>query len=248
VLLSLPAHGDLSSKLPGEPSKPEPSKPGEPSEPSKPMKPALQGRIVLRATPPAPSALKISDPQCPPQLDPSQVVDQEHGLGNAAIWVVDTESESRAPKNPVTLNFSRCAYQPHVQVAIMGQDLIAPDEEPPLHNPRAWPDSWRGSDTRGSLERIPGKPFSYRLEDTLTRVTCDYHRWESAYVWGLRTDQAAVSDEHGRFAIGGISPGMHTFVVWHEKLGARRFRFEVKPGMSKELVFEDGTELKEPKR
>jgi hypothetical protein len=46
-----------------------------------------------------------------------------------------------------------------------------------------------------------------------------------------------VPSEEGTFAIGNVPPGEHTLVAWHERIGERRERVTIRPGIETQINF-----------
>jgi hypothetical protein len=53
------------------------------------------------------------------------------------------------------------------------------------------------------------------------KVVCDTHAWMLAYIHVFDHPFFAVTDEHGRFSIPDVPPGVYTLTAWHEDAGIR---------------------------
>ena len=90
---------------------------------------------------------------------------------------------------------------------------------------------------------LPGsEPESFttafkRSEPVPVRVTCDAHRWMSAYWMVLDHPFGAVTDWQGRFEIPDLPAGKHRIRVWHERAGwlERELVVELTPGGKNQL-------------
>jgi hypothetical protein len=121
-----------------------------------------------------------------------------------------------------------CRFEPHVQVAEVGQWLEITNSDPVLHNA----DARLGSDTLFNVALTPGR----RVRRPLARpgriaLTCDVrHTWMSAFVIVTEHPYHTVTDAYGAYEIRDVPPGHYTVSVWHEQLGTRDMPVDIEAG------------------
>ena len=73
----------------------------------------------------------------------------------------------------------------------------------------------------------------------VVKITCDVHKWMSAFVIVKANPYFAVTDEAGRFKIDNVPAGSYKLEAWQEKLGKKTVDVVVKPkeDSSVDLVF-----------
>jgi len=126
------------------------------------------------------------------------------------------------------LDNARCRFEPHVQVAEVGQWLEITNSDPILHNA----DARLGSETLFNLALPPGR----RVRRPLARpgriaFTCDVrHTWMSAFVIVAEHPYHTVTDAYGAYEIRDVPPGHYTVGVWHEELGTRETPVTIEAG------------------
>jgi high-affinity iron transporter len=118
-----------------------------------------------------------------------------------------------------------CRFEPHIALSTVGSTIEVKNSDEVYHTTHLY--------GPGGFQFNPGLRTKGESEKTkLTRpgvytIKCDRHGWMQAY---LRVDDHpfhAVSDEKGRFEIGGIPPGKYQVEVYHEKFGERPIPPEV---------------------
>ncbi len=161
--------------------------------------------------------------------DDRLVVGPGGGLRYAVVVLdgVPARSASEAA-DPVVLDNVGCRFVPHVQAAQAGQVLEMQNSDPILHNV----DARQGKETLFNVALPPAR----RVRKTLSRpglvaITCDVrHTWMSAFVVVVPHGYHAVTDAYGAWEIRGVPPGRYTLRVWHEELGTKEERVEVREG------------------
>ena len=150
--------------------------------------------------------------------DDRLVVGRDGGVRYAVVTVEGVRG-GVSPERDVThvLDNLGCRFQPHVQVAEVGQWLEIRNPDPILHNA----DARLGSETLFNLALPPGR----RVRRPLGRVgriafTCDVrHTWMSAFVVVADHPYHSVTDAYGAYEIRDLPAGRYAVHVWHEELG-----------------------------
>jgi hypothetical protein len=110
-----------------------------------------------------------------------------------------------------------CRFDPHVQVAEVGQWLELRNSDPILHNA----DARIGQDTIFNVALTPARHVRKPLARAgLVAITCDVrHTWMKAFVAVTDHPYHTVTDAEGAYEIRDLPPGRYTVRVWHEELG-----------------------------
>ncbi len=78
-----------------------------------------------------------------------------------------------------------------------------------------------------------------RLKDPeiMLRVTCDVHRWMTAFVGVVNHPYFATSGVGGTFTIANVPAGTHTIQAWHELFGVVTQTVRVTEGSTSTVEF-----------
>jgi hypothetical protein len=161
--------------------------------------------------------------------DDRLVVGPSGGVRYAVVTVVGVR-DGDPPERDVThvLGNRGCRFEPHVQVAEVGQWLEISNSDPILHNA----DARLGKDTLFNVALPPDR----RVRRPLARsgrieITCDVrHTWMSAFIVVTEHPYHTVTDAYGVYEIHDVPPGKYTLSVWHEQLGTREIPVVVEAG------------------
>ena len=161
--------------------------------------------------------------------DDRLVVGPGGGLRFAVVTIEGVRNGDK-PERDVAhlLDNRRCRFEPHVQVAEVGQWLEIVNSDPILHNA----DARLGAETLFNLALPPDR----RVRRPLARagriaITCDVrHTWMSAFVVVAEHPYHTVTDAYGAYEIRNVPPGRYTVTVWHEELGAREMPVSIEAG------------------
>ena len=190
---------------------------GTPAEPG-----VLSGVVRLAGTAPARPPLSVfkHGEVCGAGVTDDRLVVGRDGGVRYAVVTVEGVRGGVPPERDVThvLDNLGCRFQPHVQVAEVGQWLEIRNSDPILHNA----DARLGTETLFNLGLPPGR----RVRRPLGRVgriafSCDVrHTWMSAFVVVADHPYHSVTDAYGAYEIRDLPAGRYTVRVWHEELGA----------------------------
>lgn len=115
-----------------------------------------------------------------------------------------------------------CMFVPHVLGLREGQELVAKNSAPVVHNIK-----WTGHplSNPGGNVIVPagGKHVIKNLQAQRLPVIfgCDIHPWMKGYVGVFKHPYFAVTDENGNFEIKNAPAGKWRLVVWQEAIGYR---------------------------
>ena len=117
-----------------------------------------------------------------------------------------------------------CRFQHPVFPFVRTATVALINFEPVLHNPHFF------NDKQGSLFNVAMPTADRELTTTLLRargvglrLQCDVHVHMNAWAAAFDHPYFTVTDEQGRFEIGGIPPGSYTLVAWHSGYNIVKF-------------------------
>jgi hypothetical protein len=130
-------------------------------------------------------------------------------------------------------------FMPRVLAVTVGTTVDFPNSDKTFHNVFSL-----SPIRRFNLGRFPpGRTGSVRFDRPgIVPVFCDIHSHMSAYVLVFSHPFFSLSDENGRYEIGGVPPGPYTLRVWSELGTAPTRRVTVTEGGVVEADFQVGRE------
>jgi hypothetical protein len=161
--------------------------------------------------------------------DDRLVVGPNGGIRYAVVMVEGVRGGKKPERDATIILDNRdCRFQPHVQVAEVGQWLEIWNSDPLLHNA----DARIGNDTLFNVALPPARRVRKPLaRPGLIAITCDVrHTWMSAFVDVADDPYHTVTDLYGAYEIRDLTPGSYTLKVWHEELGTKTLPIVVKEG------------------
>jgi plastocyanin len=230
----------------GMPSEARAAAPSAPVAPPAPAAPdttprgTVTGRVKFAGAAPAPAPMPPNaDPACSgrPQNDEAVLV-KDGRLRNVLVRVRGSVAGARgAPTQPIVIDQNNCTYQPRVQGAVVGQQVMMKNSDGTLHNVRGLSNGKSVFNVAQPPHAPPvPKPMPEGVE--LLRLKCDVHPWMAAAVVISPHPYFATSAEDGSFTLEGVPAGTYTLEAWHETLGTKTAQVTVKEGAATEASFE----------
>jgi hypothetical protein len=153
------------------------------------------------------------------------LVGPEGGVRNAVVIMSPLDRAVTVEPGRIVLDNKHCAFAPHVQVAMVGSELILKNSDPILHTVHAR----LGTNTLFNVG-LPRWRQVVKVLDRLgvVKINCDVlHTWMSAAIVVVSTPYFAVTGDDGSFSIQGVPAGNYDIEVWHEGLGTKKARVSV---------------------
>lgn len=196
------------------------------------------------AAPPVTKLDREADSFCAkkPAVDETVIV-KGGKLVNVWVHVTKGAPDVKAPPDApeVVVDQQDCTYHPRVQAAVVGQKIVAKNNDPILHNVH----TYLGPATvfNKGMPNQSAKPIAHDLtKPGLVRWKCDVHPWMRAYVGVNKNPYQAVTRDDGAFKID-LPPGTYTLEAWHEKFGTKSVQVTVEAGKPATASFKfDGSE------
>ena len=207
---------------------------------------SIGGAVEFTGTPPVMGKLhREADPFCAKTaMNDESVIVKDKKLSNVWVHVTKGAPDAKAADGaaPVAVDQTNCMYTPRMQVALVGQKLVAKNNDPTLHNVH----TYLGSATvfNKGMPNAASKPIeSVADKDGMMKWKCDVHPWMRGYVGVNKNAFQAVTGADGSFKIDGIPAGTYTVEAWHEKFGTKTAEVTVEAGKAATAAFSyDGTE------
>ena len=198
----------------------------------------VHGRVVLNGTDPVPkrNELKVDKDQehClskgPIHSEERIVNEANRGVRWAFVWLAPLEksgpplaihpSLKDIKDKQVVLDQPCCAFTPHAIAIREGQDVVAKNSSPIVHNTH-----WTGHPLKnpgGNKSIGPGQSLSIeglKADKYPVKVACDIHPWMNAWIRVFDHPYFALTDENGKFEFKLAPAGKYRLVVWHEAVG-----------------------------
>jgi len=200
---------------------------------------ALSGTVKVTGTIPADGIVKVTkDSQhCGNTLPREKyVVAADGGVKYAVVLIKEIKSGKPLPKTPIEIDNVKCAFVPHVQAAVKGQQLIIKNTDPMLHNTHLY---LNNRTVYNFALPVTGMEVKKPIRKAgLISVECDAHSWMKGYLYITEHPYIAVTDKAGKFKIDNIPPGTYDIVIWHEALGTQEKKVTVEAGKTVDMNIE----------
>ena len=204
---------------------------------------AIKGHIALGGTPPGNPIIRMGmDPMCA-NLNAGRRVVQETvaasrdgSLANVFVKLEGSFPASAVPTTPAVIDQRACVYVPRVMGARVGQILQVRNSDELLHDVHSL--SVRGN-TFNVGQPKSGMAYQFRLKDEeiMLRVTCDVHKWMTAFVGVVNHPYFGTSGPTGTYAIDNVPAGTYKIQAWHERYGVLTQTVRVKEGSTSTADF-----------
>jgi hypothetical protein len=199
----------------------------------------IAGFIRIAGEIPKPSHPEITKSKdvCKDVPDETLVIGPGNGVRYAVVTLKGAPTGAAAEGADATseLDNAGCRFVPHVQVMGVDQFLLLKNTDPILHTAHAL---FHGGQPQFNVGLYPGRAVRKPMvAPGVVKIICEVHPWMSAYV--VVTDQPyhAVTDVYGEYQIRDVPPGTYQLEVWHELLGTRVQKVEVKAGETSKVDF-----------
>ena len=203
----------------------------------------ITGHVAVKGTVPGNPIIRMGmDPMCaklnagkrPVQEIVSATADGS--LANVFVSLQGTFPPTPMPSEPVAIDQRACVYVPRVVGARVNQTLQVRNSDEVLHNVHST--STHGNDFNLSQPKAGmGHRLSLRNAEKMLLITCDVHRWMTAFVGVVDHPYFATTGVGGTFTIANVPPGSYTIQSWHELFGVQTQTVRVTEGATSKVEF-----------
>ena len=151
-------------------------------------------------------------------------------LANVVVYIDGITRGKDYSPSAVTIDNENCMFKPHVAIGHVGQNIVAKNSDPVMHNTHL---KLAANGRDGGNIALPpaGQAVEKQLRTKgLTNVTCDAHDWMKAYLYVTDNPYATVTDEDGKFKFDDVPAGTYTVRFWHERMPAKEASATVAAG------------------
>jgi len=168
-----------------------------------------------------------------PIKDESLVV-KGGGVVNAVVSLKDVKTGKKwAEMKKAQVDQKGCVYHPRVVLTKVNDDLTVLNSDNILHNIHTYPEK-----TGNPVANIAQPKFRKKLslskrhfaKPGVVKISCDVHDWMTGYAFVAENPYADITEDGGKFEIKNVPAGTYTLEIWHEKLGMKSQKVEVKGG------------------
>lgn len=164
------------------------------------------------------------------------VATTDGSLANVFVSLQGSFAASPVPTEPVMIDQRACVYVPRVVGARVGQAIHVRNSDELLHNVHglsAHENGFNVSQPKAGLVQ----QLQLKKPEVMLRVTCDVHRWMTAFVGVVDHPYFATSNGAGTYAIENVPEGTYTIQAWHERYGVTTQKVRVTAGATSTIDF-----------
>jgi hypothetical protein len=152
------------------------------------------------------------------------------GVRWAFVWLAPLEKNGPSlPIHPalkdikekqIVIDQPCCMFEPHALAIREGQEILAKNSAPVVHNTH-----WTGHPLKnpGANRSLPAGQTvlidGLKADKYPVKVTCDLHPWMTGWIRVFDHPYFALTDADGNFEIKSAPVGKWRLVVWHEAVG-----------------------------
>jgi len=200
---------------------------------------SIKGKVVVTGNSPQDETIKVTKDNfaCGDTLPREKyVIAPDGGVRYAVVFIEEIKAGKPLPATPVEIDNVKCAFVPHVQVGVKGQDLIIKNTDPMLHNTHIYLDK---RTVYNFALPITGMQIKKPIRKSgVMSVECDAHAWMKGYLYLIENPYITVTDANGNFSLADVPPGDYEIKIWHEALGEQEQHVTVPAGGAAELNVE----------
>ncbi|RJQ47939.1 MAG: PEGA domain-containing protein [Nitrospiraceae bacterium] len=156
---------------------------------------------------------------------------------NVLVFIEEVQKGKAAPKTNITIDNTKCYFEPIVGVAFKGANFVIKNSDNILHNTNL---GILLKDKRSTVynlalptkDQVITKPIR---RGGLHAIKCDAHAWMRAYLYVADHPYAAVTDANGNFELKDLLPGKYKVTIWHEGFAEVTKEVEVAEGKASDL-------------
>jgi plastocyanin len=208
----------------------------------------IKGHVRVNGTVPGNPVIRMGmDPMCAKLNAGKRPVQEivaataDGSLANVFVSLQGSFPATPVPAEPVTIDQHACVYVPRVVGARVGQTLQVRNSDELLHNVHgvsAHGNNFNISQPKAGIAR----QLPLTGAEIMLPITCDVHRWMTAFVGVVSHPYFATTGVGGNFAIATVPAGAYTIQAWHERFGVVTQKVRVTAGGTSTVDFAYGAQ------
>ncbi len=204
---------------------------------------AIRGHIRVNGKLPGNPVIRMGmDPMCAKLNAGKRPVQEivaataDGSLANVFVSVQGSFPASPVPAEPVTIDQRACFYVPRVVGARVGQTIQVRNSDEVLHNVHGVSAHGNGFNVSQPKAGIV-QQLQLKNAEIMLPITCDVHRWMTAFVGVVAHPYFATSGVAGTYTIAYVPAGTYTIQAWHERYGVVTQKVQVTAGSTSAVDF-----------
>jgi Carboxypeptidase regulatory-like domain len=139
------------------------------------------------------------------------------------VVTVEGITRGKKPEGELLIDNAKCLFTPHVSAGMAGTRGRVRNSDPILHNTHGFLPAPAGGSGKVTVFNLALPNAGQVIDITkrlskpgVIRLLCDAHTHMFGWVYVHDSPYVAVTDQAGRYRIGGIPAGKYRVTMWHE--------------------------------
>jgi plastocyanin len=200
---------------------------------------AITGTVKLAGAVPAAKTLKVDKDQatCGHDDIPSEalIVSGDGTLKNVVVSITKISKGKKFEGGTASIDQKGCVFIPHVSMIPPGSTIDLLNSDDVMHNLHTW--SIKNSAFNEGVAGHGKLPKTFEYPETV-KITCDVHKWMTAWLIVQENPYYALTGADGKFKLEGVPAGTYTVQAWQESLGKSTQEVTVSAGGEAKADFE----------
>ena len=181
----------------------------------------ITGTVKIAGDVPAAKTLKVDKDQatCGHDDIPSEalIVSGDGALENAVVSITNiSKGKKFAGGTASSIDQKGCIFSPHVAIIPPGSTIDLLNSDDVMHNLHSW--SMKNTAFNEGVAGHGKLAKTFEFPETI-KMTCDVHKWMTAWLIVQANPYYALTGAEGKFKIDGVPAGTYTVQAWQESLG-----------------------------
>lgn len=180
----------------------------------------ITGTVKIAGDAPETIMLKADKDQatCGHEDIPSEVliVSGDSAIKNVVVSITNISKGKKFEGGTASIDQKGCVFIPHVAMAAPGSTVNLFNSDDVMHNLHSW-----SMKNTAFNEGVTGKgklQKTFEFPETI-KITCDVHKWMTAWLIVQDNPYYAITGADGKFKLEGVPAGTYTVQAWQESIG-----------------------------
>jgi plastocyanin len=209
----------------------------------------ITGTVKIAGDTPEAKMLKVDKDQatCGHDDIPSEalIVSGDGALNNVVVSIVNISKGKKFEGGTASIDQKGCVFIPHITVVPPGSTVDLLNSDDVMHNLHSW--SIKNTAFNEGVAGHGKLPKTFEFPETI-KMTCDVHKWMSAWLIVQNNPYYALTGAGGKFKLEGVPAGTYTVQAWQESLGKTTQEVTVSAGGEAKADFELTKKSKKKRR